>query len=132
MHTTQLAIDLAKSVVQVAVSRTPGRVEEQHRLPRSGLTRFFAEREPSTVFLEACGSGHYWGRTLQELGHEVRLLPPSGVARYRDGNKTESGRHQGAARRTSGPSSIDLPPESYDSHLRPGGAHNPRAAPHAS
>jgi transposase len=89
MHTTQLAIDLAKSVFQVAVSRTPGRVEEQHRLTRSGLTRFFAEREPSTVFLEACGSGHYWGRTLQELGHEVRLLPPSDVARYRDGNKTD-------------------------------------------
>lgn len=29
------------------------------------------------------------GRELEALGHRVRLLPPSDVARYRDGNKTD-------------------------------------------
>jgi transposase len=41
------------------------------------------------VLLEACGSAHHWGRELQALGHQVCLLPPSDVARYRDGNKTD-------------------------------------------
>lgn len=41
------------------------------------------------VLLEACGSAHHWGRELEALGHQVRLLPPSDVARYRDGNKTD-------------------------------------------
>lgn len=89
MHTTQLAVDLAKSVFQVAVSHAPGRIDQQHRLSRARFTRFFAEQPASDVYLEACGSAHHWGRTLQELGHEVRLLPPSDVARYRDGNKTD-------------------------------------------
>ena len=34
MNTTQVAVDLAKSVFQIAVSRSPGRVDEQHRLVR--------------------------------------------------------------------------------------------------
>jgi transposase len=39
--------------------------------------------------MEACGSAHYWGRELQAMGHEVQLLHPGDVARYRDGNKTD-------------------------------------------
>ena len=39
--------------------------------------------------MEACGTAHHWGREREALGHEVRLLPPSDVARYRDGNKTD-------------------------------------------
>jgi transposase len=39
--------------------------------------------------MEACGSAHHWGRELQTLGHKVSLLPPSHVARYRQGNKTD-------------------------------------------
>lgn len=26
--------------------------------------------------MEACASAHYWGRELQAIGHEVRLIPP--------------------------------------------------------
>jgi transposase len=39
--------------------------------------------------MEACGSAHHWGRELQTLGHQVSLLPPAHVARYRQGNKTD-------------------------------------------
>jgi transposase len=39
--------------------------------------------------MEACGSAHHWGRELQGLGHQVSLLPPAHVARYRQGNKTD-------------------------------------------
>lgn len=89
MNTTQVAVDLAKSVFQVAVSSTPGRIDEEHRLSRARFQRFFAEREPVEVLMEACGTGHHWGRELEALGHTVSLLPPADVRRYRDGNKTD-------------------------------------------
>jgi transposase len=89
MNTTQISVDVAKSVFQVAVSHAPGRVHKRHRLSRGGFRRFFAGHEPVEVLMEACGSSHYWGRELQAMGHQVSLLPPTDVSRYRDGNKTD-------------------------------------------
>ena len=89
MNTTQASVDLAKSVFQVALSTTPGRVDEHRRLSRKGFQRFFAKREPTEILMEACGTAHHWGRELEAMGHRVRLLPPGDVARYRDGNKTD-------------------------------------------
>jgi transposase len=89
MNSTQIAVDLAKSVFQVAVSRAPGRIDEQHRLSRARFQRFFAEHEPIEVLMEACGTAHHWGREFESLGHKVSLLPPADVRRYRDANKTD-------------------------------------------
>lgn len=89
MNSMRVAVDVAKSVFQVATSSVPGRVDQHHRFSRERFRRFFAEYPRSEVLMEACGSAHHWGRELQGLGHQVRLLPPSDVARYRDGNKTD-------------------------------------------
>ncbi len=32
--------------------------------------------------MEVCASAHHWGRQIQELGHEVRLIPPVYVKPY--------------------------------------------------
>ena len=90
MKNTVFAVDLAKSVFQVAISHHPGRVSQQRRLTRSQLLRFMGKQPPTTVLMEACGSAHYWGRELGHLGHQVRLLPAHKVVRYREGNKTDS------------------------------------------
>lgn len=87
-HTT-IAVDLAKSVFQVAISHRPGRVAEQHRLSRSRLLPFFAQQPPSVVVLEACGSAHHWARQFRALGHTPVLLPAHAVHRYLQGNKTD-------------------------------------------
>ena len=58
-HTT-IAVDLAKSVFEIAVSIHPGQVAERHRLTRDAFLRIFAERQPAAVLLEACGSAHHW------------------------------------------------------------------------
>ena len=42
MQHTTIAVDLAKSVFQVAVSHHTGRVDEEHRLTRARFLRFFA------------------------------------------------------------------------------------------
>jgi len=89
MESTTIAVDLAKSVFQIAVSRRPGKVSESHRLTRKQFVRFFAERTPALVVLEACGTSHFWARELQGLGHQVRLLPPHEVRGYVHRSKTD-------------------------------------------
>ena len=89
MEHTTIAVDLAKSVFQVAVSHQPGRVDEERRLSRDRFLAFFAQRPPATVLLEACGSAHYWARQLQPFGHAVRLLAPHDVRPYVRRNKTD-------------------------------------------
>ena len=89
MEHTTIAVDLAKSVFQVAVSHQPGRVDEERRLSRDRFLEFFAQRPPATVLLEACGSAHYWARQLQPFGHAVRLLAPHDVRPYVRRNKTD-------------------------------------------
>jgi len=89
MQDTTISVDIAKSIFEVAVSDRPGHVKEQHRLTRSRFLRFFAERRPVRVLLEACGSAHHWARQLQALGHEVVLLPPHAVRPYVSRSKTD-------------------------------------------
>ena len=89
MEHTTIAVDLAKSVCQVAVSHHPGRVDDERRLTRERFLAFFAQQPPATVVLEACGSAHYWARQIQPLGHKVRLLPPHDVRPYVRRNKTD-------------------------------------------
>ena len=89
MKDTRIAVDLAKNVFEIAVSDRPGKVAEQHRLSRKKFRAFFAERQPTKVFLEACGSAHYWGRELRKLRHDPILLPPQQVRPYVPRNKTD-------------------------------------------
>ncbi len=42
MQHTTIAVDLAKSVFELAVSDRPGQVSERHRLSRTRFERFFA------------------------------------------------------------------------------------------
>lgn len=86
---TTIAVDLAKTVFEVAVSNRPGRVTARHRLSRSGFQRFLAGQRPATVVLEACGSAHHWGRQMKQLGHRPILLPPHAVRPYVLRNKTD-------------------------------------------
>jgi len=88
-HTTY-AVDIAKSVFEIAVSHHPGHVRERHRLSRERFLTFFAQQKPGTVLLEACGSAHHWARSLSTIGHHVVLLPPHRVRPYVTGNKTDS------------------------------------------
>lgn len=89
MKDTTIAVDVAKSVFEVAVSEQPGRVSERHRLARDRVIPFFAMRPACTVLLEACGSAYFWAREIERLGHRVVLLPPHLVRRYVPGNKTD-------------------------------------------
>jgi transposase len=86
---TTIAVDVAKSVFEVAVSERAGRVRERHRLSRAQFSRFLSLQHPATILMEACGMAHFWGRHAQERGHRVILLPPHAVRPYVARNKTD-------------------------------------------
>jgi transposase len=39
--------------------------------------------------MEACATAHHWARQIAELGHQVRLMPPSYVKAYVKRNKND-------------------------------------------
>jgi transposase len=73
---------------ELAVERE-GRIRQRKRVTRRQMVEFSLQYPSATVVMEACGSSHYWGRTLQRLRHSVRLLPPQHVKPYVLGNKTD-------------------------------------------
>ena len=89
MKDTTIAVDLAKNVFEIAISREAGKVSKQLRVSRPKLVSFFAKQSAATVLLEACVSAHFWARTLRRLGHDVVLLPPHLVRPYRRGSKND-------------------------------------------
>jgi transposase len=71
MKRTTIGLDLAKRVFQVhAVDANTGETVRV-ALKRGQVLRFFVNREPCIVAMEACGSAQHWARELLKLGHEV-------------------------------------------------------------
>jgi transposase len=95
MQVITIGLDIAKSVFQVHGEDASGKVVLQRRLRRGQVAKFFARLAPAQVGIEACGTAHYWGRTLGALGHDVRLISAAYVTPFVKRNKT--GAHDPAA-----------------------------------
>jgi transposase len=89
MHATTVAVDLAKDVIEVAVTAEGRAVSRRERLSRTGFSRFLAGQPLSQVVMEACSGAHFWARRAQAEGHTVTLLPAQYVRPYRRRNKTD-------------------------------------------
>ncbi len=74
-----IGLDLAKHVFQAHGASASGAVVFRKKLRREQVLSFFASQPRCRVAMEACASAHYWARTIGELGHEVRLIPPAYV-----------------------------------------------------
>ncbi|MGB5076775.1 MAG: IS110 family transposase [Sphingorhabdus sp.] len=71
-----LAIDLAKRSFQVCATAVGGAVLFNRTVSRAKLEKLLSEQSPCIVAMEACATSHFWGRFAQDLGHDVRLIPP--------------------------------------------------------
>jgi len=60
-NSTVVAVDVAKTIFEVAVSDRPGHVCPRDRSTRAHFLAFFLAYPGATVVMEACGSAHYWG-----------------------------------------------------------------------
>ena len=89
VESTTIAVDLAKSVFEVAVANDRGQIVERKRFGRASFRRCLKTRPASRVVMEACATAHYWGRVAQEHGHRVTLLPPNYMRPYVRRNKTD-------------------------------------------
>ena len=66
------------------------------------------------VVMEACGSAHHWGRWLNGLGIEVKLLTAAYIRAYVKRNKTDAADEDDKA------VSIDVTPVKRGTVVQPG------------
>jgi transposase len=90
MHATTVGVDLAKNRFELAIREGDGRPLRRERLSRQRFARFFGNFPSSLIVMEACGSAHFWARSLQAQGHEVWLLPAQYVRAYVRRSKTDA------------------------------------------
>jgi transposase len=90
MNITTVGIDLAKNVFQVHGVDARGKTVLRKRLRRAQVAEFFVNVPPCLIGMEACGSAHHWGRTLQRFCHTVRLMPSQYVKPYVKTNKNDA------------------------------------------
>jgi transposase len=103
MTITTVGLDIAKQVFQVHGVDDRGQTVARRRLRRTEVRRYFAQRPPCLVGIEACHSSHYWGRTLTALGHTVRLIPPQYVRPFVRGGKNDARDAEGICEAVSRP-----------------------------
>lgn len=90
MNHKRIAIDLAKNVFQLAETDYSGKVIARKRLNRVAFYKLLSLLTEHTHFVfEACGTAHYWGRTIQRMGHTVTLLHPAQVSPFCRRNKND-------------------------------------------
>lgn len=89
MDATTVAVEVAKTVFEVAVADRQWHIVARHRFNRRQFTHFLTTALPTRVVMEACGTAHYWGRCAHRHGHTVTLLPPAYVRPYVRRNKTD-------------------------------------------
>ena len=71
-----IGIDLAKHSFAVHGVDAQGQPVFKATWSRSKLRTAMTELPNCQVYMEACGSAHYWGREFRKMGHDVGLLPP--------------------------------------------------------
>jgi transposase len=85
-----IGLDIAKSVFQVHGVDVAGLVVIRKRISRAKMLEYFGGLPRCLVGIEACPSAHHWGRELQALGHQVRLIPPNYVKAYLKRSKNDA------------------------------------------
>jgi len=85
-----VSIDLAKTVFQVCRFTENNKILSNKKVSRKKLSQEIAQLSPTTIVMEACYSAHYWGRTFEQYGHTVKLVPAQHVKPFVRGNKNDA------------------------------------------
>lgn len=79
---TRIGMDTSKEYFQLHGVDAGERPVLKRKLKRRQMLAFFQALEPTVVGIEACGASHHWARTLQALGHVVKIMPAQLVKPY--------------------------------------------------
>lgn len=86
---TVVGVDTAKQVFQLHwVAAETGEVFTK-QLKRAKFLEHFVNKAPCLIGMESCGGSQHWARRLQEMGHEVKLMPGKAVKAFVTGNKND-------------------------------------------
>lgn len=86
---TVIALDLAKSIIQVAEISPDAEVRYNKAMSPDKVRKVLAKSKACIVALEGCGSAQYWARYAEECGHEVRMMSPRRVKAFIPGQKND-------------------------------------------
>ena len=90
MNRIVVGVDIAKRVFQLHwVEPATGEIVAL-QLKRGKFLEHFANRSSCVIGMEACGGSQHWARSLQKLGHEVKLLSARMVKPFIGGNKNDA------------------------------------------
>ena len=91
MSTITMGVDLAKRVFSVCEMTATGHVVGRRDLSRETFALWLAQVPAGTVVaMEACSSAHSWGRTMQALDLEPRLIAAEFVRPYRKNQRIKN------------------------------------------
>lgn len=91
MNIKVVSIDLAKLVFQLCVLGQDDKVLSNKKIARGKLLDAVRQLPEGTVIaMEACASSHYWGRTFQAMGYQVRLIPTQHVKAFGRSQKNDA------------------------------------------
>src|SRR5471030_319898 len=86
---TVVGVDTAKQVFQLHwVDAGTGEVFSK-QLKRAKFLEHFMNKASCKIGMEACGGAQHWAKRLQEMGHEVKLMPGKAVKAFVNGNKND-------------------------------------------
>ncbi|WP_320151020.1 IS110 family transposase [uncultured Tolumonas sp.] len=86
-----VGIDIAKSVFQVCVWMVDGSVAWNRKISRQKLLDTLRQFESGTLIaMEACSTSHFWGRTLNSMGYNVKLIPAQHVKAFVRSQKNDA------------------------------------------
>ena len=113
-----IGIDLAKNSFQLHGAAADGSVMFRRTLTRGKVMDFLASQPDCIVAMEACGSAHWWGRGIRELGHEVRLVPPICVKPFVKRQRNDASDAEAICEAASRPTMRFVPVKSEDQQSR--------------
>ena len=87
---SMIGVDLGKRSFQLHGVRDDGSAVFRKKVSRERFLAEVSERGPRIVAMEACGSAYHWGRELQSMGFEVRLVPPTYVKPFVKRHKNDA------------------------------------------
>lgn len=89
MDIKTIGIDIGKNKFHLHGVNDKGKIVLRKQLTRAKLYEFMANLQPCLVGMEACAGAHHLARTLNEFGHDVRLMAIQHVKPYTKAYKND-------------------------------------------
>lgn len=112
--TTIIGMDISKYSFELCGTDERGRQTLHKRLHRESVARFFANSPACIVAMESCSGSQHWARKLQELGHQVMLIPAQHAVAYRRGAKNDRNDAAAIAEAAARPNARPVPVKTTD------------------